>query len=146
VSRKIWQPCCSGGGVHSNSFFSFRFSAKASSFHWKVTCLISASAKWDKNNGFIRMQIGRQVGFYLDMVLFTLPNGGSIFREMAQVLSYALSFVLIRRFRSRVARWFIFKPKIPIWVKFGLGTENVIIFYDRLEYVRPFGIIYGRLV
>jgi hypothetical protein len=20
---------------------------------------------------------------------------------------------------SRVARWFIFKPKIPIWVKFG---------------------------
>jgi hypothetical protein len=23
------------------------------------------------------------------------------------------------RYKSRVARWYILKPKIPIWVKFG---------------------------
>jgi hypothetical protein len=32
----------------------------------------------------------------------------------------------------RVARWFIFKSKIPIWVNFGF--ENVDIFYGQLEY------------
>jgi hypothetical protein len=31
---------------------------------------------------------------------------------------------------SRVARWFVFKPKIPILVKYGM--ENVVIFYDHL--------------
>jgi hypothetical protein len=25
----------------------------------------------------------------------------------------------LRRVPSRVARWFLFKPKIPIWVNFG---------------------------
>jgi hypothetical protein len=36
---------------------------------------------------------------------------------------------------TRVARWFIFEPKIPILVKFGgLGMENVVIFYDHLKY------------
>jgi hypothetical protein len=34
--------------------------------------------------------------------------------------------------RSRVARWFVFKPKIPIWVT--LRSENVSIFYGDLEY------------
>jgi hypothetical protein len=29
---------------------------------------------------------------------------------------------------ARVARWFVFKPEIPIWVNFGM--ENVGIFYD----------------
>jgi hypothetical protein len=34
-----------------------------------------------------------------------------------------------------VARWFLFKPKIPIWENFGgLRLENVYIFYDHLEY------------
>jgi hypothetical protein len=39
---------------------------------------------------------------------------------------------------SRVARWFIFKPKIPIFglILEGLGTENVGIFYDHLKYFR----------
>jgi hypothetical protein len=38
----------------------------------------------------------------------------------------------------RVARWFIFKPKIPIWVNFGgsLRLENVDIFYGHLEYFK----------
>jgi hypothetical protein len=27
---------------------------------------------------------------------------------------------LVPRLFSRVARWFIFKPKIPIWVNFGI--------------------------
>jgi hypothetical protein len=35
--------------------------------------------------------------------------------------------------KTRVARWYIFKPKIPIWVNFGgLGIlENVGIFYGK---------------
>jgi hypothetical protein len=38
--------------------------------------------------------------------------------------------------KSRVAGWFVFKPKIPIWVNFGgHGMANVVIFYDHLEYV-----------
>jgi hypothetical protein len=41
--------------------------------------------------------------------------------------------------RSRVARWFVFKPKIPIWVKFGI--ENIVTVYGHLEYV-----YYGHLV
>jgi hypothetical protein len=53
-----------------------------------------------------------------------------------------------------VARWYIFKPKLPIWVKFGgPWMENVVIFYDHLEYILviwyklwPFGIVCGHLV
>jgi hypothetical protein len=40
--------------------------------------------------------------------------------------------------RSRVARWNIFKPKIPIWVKNLVGLrimESVVIFYAHLEYI-----------
>jgi hypothetical protein len=33
---------------------------------------------------------------------------------------------------STVARWYIFKPKIPIGVNFGM--ENVDIFYGQLDY------------
>jgi hypothetical protein len=37
-------------------------------------------------------------------------------------------------FRSGL-QGFIFKPKIPIWVHFGVaGMEYVFIFYDHLEY------------
>jgi hypothetical protein len=38
---------------------------------------------------------------------------------------------------TRVARWFIFKPKFPIWVNFGEALcrlENVDIFYGHFEY------------
>jgi hypothetical protein len=45
---------------------------------------------------------------------------------------------------TRVARWFIFKPKIPIWVKFGCPWNhleyNTAIWYD----LRPFGIVCSR--
>jgi hypothetical protein len=53
-----------------------------------------------------------------------------------------------------VARWFIFKSKIQIWVYFG-GPCNVkcCYFYDRLVYFTaicynlcPFGIVCGHLV
>jgi hypothetical protein len=43
-----------------------------------------------------------------------------------------------REVRARVARWFIFKPKIPIRVG-GLGIENIGIFYDHLEYLMAVG-------
>jgi hypothetical protein len=33
----------------------------------------------------------------------------------------------------RVARWFVFKPKFPIWE--GLRLENIYIFYCHLEYL-----------
>jgi hypothetical protein len=36
---------------------------------------------------------------------------------------------------TRAAKWFIFKPKIPIWVIFkGVRLEEVEIFYGHLEY------------
>jgi hypothetical protein len=38
---------------------------------------------------------------------------------------------------GRVARWFVFKPKIPIWVNFG-GPENGKYW--------SFGIFYGHSV
>jgi hypothetical protein len=34
---------------------------------------------------------------------------------------------------TRVARWLIFRPKIPFWVNFGM--ENVGLFYELLEYL-----------
>jgi hypothetical protein len=41
--------------------------------------------------------------------------------------------------RTRVARWFVFKPKVPILVKFGGPWNGKMffekIFYDHLEYV-----------
>jgi hypothetical protein len=38
---------------------------------------------------------------------------------------------------NRVARWFIFKPKIPIWVNSeGLRLENVDIFYGHVDYFK----------
>jgi hypothetical protein len=45
---------------------------------------------------------------------------------------------------TRVARWYIFKPKIPIWVILeGLEMEMVGIFYGPLQ---PLGTFYGLLV
>jgi hypothetical protein len=39
------------------------------------------------------------------------------------------------QFGFRVARWFVFKPKIPIWVNFeGLRLQIVDIFYGHLGY------------
>jgi hypothetical protein len=43
--------------------------------------------------------------------------------------------------QSRVARWFIFKPKIPIWVNFG-GPWNGKGWYI----LNTFGKHYGQLV
>jgi hypothetical protein len=41
---------------------------------------------------------------------------------------------------ARVVRWYIFKPKIPIWVNFG-GPWN-----EKGWYIHSFGIHYGHLV
>jgi hypothetical protein len=46
---------------------------------------------------------------------------------------------------SRVARWHIFKPKIPIWVNFG-GSSNGRGWYILWPYFRPFGLFCGHLV
>jgi hypothetical protein len=62
--------------------------------------------------------------------------------------------VLEKGVQSRVARWFVFKPKFPIWVNFGgLAMENHGILYAHLVYCTaignilwPFGIICGNLV
>jgi hypothetical protein len=45
---------------------------------------------------------------------------------------------------SRVARWFIFKPKIPIFVYFvRTWVEKIGIFLGRLVFYYHFGILYG---
>jgi hypothetical protein len=46
-----------------------------------------------------------------------------------------------RHWLTRVARWNIFKPKIPIWVNFG-GSCNG----RCLKMLRPNGLFYGHLV
>jgi hypothetical protein len=40
----------------------------------------------------------------------------------------------------RVARWFVFKPKIPLWVNFGGPCNGKSCFI-----LRPFGLFYGNL-
>jgi hypothetical protein len=40
---------------------------------------------------------------------------------------------------SRVARWFVFKPKIPIWVNFGEPWNG-----KRWHILWSFGIFYGH--
>jgi hypothetical protein len=44
----------------------------------------------------------------------------------------------------RVARWFVFKPKIPIWANIlgGLAIENLCIIYDHLVYFTGIGNIF----
>jgi hypothetical protein len=41
---------------------------------------------------------------------------------------------------NRVARWYIFKPKIPIWVHF-VGSRN-----GKCFFLWSFGLLYGHLV
>jgi hypothetical protein len=49
-----------------------------------------------------------------------------------------------RSINTRVARWYIFKPNIPVWVNFGgPGMEYVGIFMAILSIVQPNGIFYG---
>jgi hypothetical protein len=50
--------------------------------------------------------------------------------------------------QSRVARWFIFKAKIPIWVNFGgpyVDWKMFIYFMDIWNILWTFGIFYGHL-
>jgi hypothetical protein len=45
------------------------------------------------------------------------------------------TYTLCAGFLTRVARWFVFKPKSHFGKTFqGLGLENVDIFYGHLEY------------
>jgi hypothetical protein len=57
-------------------------------------------------------------------------------------------FQLIFGTGGRVARWFIFKPKIPIWVNFGraLAWKILIIFLTIWYILQTFGIFYDHLV
>jgi hypothetical protein len=50
--------------------------------------------------------------------------------------------------RSRVARWYIFKPKNPNLGKIleGLGIKKVGMFYGHLEYITTIWYFYGHLV
>jgi hypothetical protein len=57
------------------------------------------------------------------------------------------------RLATRIARWHILIPKIPIWVVFGRPSRGKCIVYAHLEYftvigciVWPFGIFCGDLV
>jgi hypothetical protein len=50
--------------------------------------------------------------------------------------------------RNRVARWFAFKPKIPIWVNFGgsLNWKMLKYFMAIWNILQTFEIIYDHLV
>jgi hypothetical protein len=48
---------------------------------------------------------------------------------------------------SRVARWYIFKPIIPILANFeSLGMENFGTFYGHLEYTHCGHLVYFRAI
>jgi hypothetical protein len=50
---------------------------------------------------------------------------------------------------SRVARWYIFEPKIPIWVKFGdpLNGKILYLYFMPIRNIFcPFGIVYEHLI
>jgi hypothetical protein len=50
------------------------------------------------------------------------------------------------KFMSGVARWLVFKPKIPIWVNFR-GSCNKTIYFVAIWFIlRPFGIFRGHFV
>jgi hypothetical protein len=65
-----------------------------------------------------------------------------------------LAKMSVERFQSRVARWFILKPKIPIRVHFGAPWKGKCFYiYDHLEYFMAiwynlwhFGIVGGQLL
>jgi hypothetical protein len=63
-------------------------------------------------------------------VLHPLPRGPFV------VEAQASGSVSEKRITVRVARWFVFKPKIPIWVKFGGSC------YGRWFILWPFGLFY----
>jgi hypothetical protein len=50
-------------------------------------------------------------------------------------------------FGCRVARWFVLKPKIPIWVNFGeaLDWKMLIYLMDIWNILQTFGIFYRHL-
>jgi hypothetical protein len=52
-------------------------------------------------------------------------------------------------FSARVARWFLFKPKIPIWANFGgpyIDWKMLVYFMVIRDISWPFSICYGNLV
>jgi hypothetical protein len=55
----------------------------------------------------------------------------------------------VKKVRFRVARWYIFKPKIPLWVNFR-GSWNgkgwYILWPFGIYILRPFGTVYGHFV
>jgi hypothetical protein len=66
----------------------------------------------------------------------------------ANVLKNGLRTGTHARHFFRVARWFIFKPKIPIWVKIwrALAWKTLLYFMTIWNIFWSFGIIYGCLV
>jgi hypothetical protein len=46
----------------------------------------------------------------------------------------------------RVARWFLFRPKILGYILEDLGMENVVTYASHLEYFTTMGHIFGHLV
>jgi hypothetical protein len=60
-----------------------------------------------------------------------------IFREKTDISGFTrLRKLSFSAPKNRVARWYIFKPKIPIWLTFGGPWRGKVLgFYNRLEYV-----------
>jgi hypothetical protein len=66
------------------------------------------------------------------------PGNPAIYLRLGQEKSFTVSCCFL--LPARVARWYMFKPKIQIWVNFG-GCWNEKAWYI----VWPLGIFYGHL-
>jgi hypothetical protein len=75
-----------------------------------------------------------------------------ITKIVAEILSKFLKMVTLTHachanvLASRVARWYIFKPKIQIWVNFERPAMEDCIFYGHLVKFSPFDTVYDHLV
>jgi hypothetical protein len=119
---------------------------------------LSSSANFKANANTVVVPVCIDYGCRFSMPFLFKGGPYSNFFPL-QILMHSCSHEL-RKFRGgvrvRVARWFVFKPKIPNLGKFWRALEwymLVCIFYDHLEYFMaiwynlwPFGIVCGDLL
>jgi hypothetical protein len=111
-------------------------------------CLQTSCQNWLQNVCLLHPNINTLLGYVLQTWLITL---GKLMRPRKKCpLERYNVYVTIHDYEPRkVARWYVFKPKISIWVNFvGPRNEKGWYVYSTAVWntLRPFGIFQGRFV
>jgi hypothetical protein len=125
-----------GNGTSQKRLWSFIWKKKKTSFPtlWKKTFIGGGASDTEKpvTAPWTNLQLLVEKNFFLKTTI-----------DVA--FAYLWKWWLCAKYSEptmyRVDRWYIFKPKIPIWVNFG-GSWNGICWYI----LWPFSIFYGRFV